>query len=95
MTGAALTLTDDEATPTATLALSAETIDEHDGSVAGSATVTASLNRASSEAVTLTVAAAAGTNAAAGRLQPVEHEDVEHRRRSDQQHRHGDGDGGR
>ena len=66
VTGAALTLTDDEATPTATLALSAETIDEHDGSVAGSATVTASLNRASSEAVTLTVAAAAGTNAAAG-----------------------------
>ena len=66
VTGAALTLTDDEATPTATLVLSAETIDEHDGSVAGSATVTASLNRASSEAVTLTVAAAAGTNAAAG-----------------------------
>ncbi len=66
VTGAALTLTDDEATPTATLALSAETIDEHDGSVAGSATVTASLDRASSEAVTLTVAAAAGTNAAAG-----------------------------
>ena len=66
VTGASLTLTDDEATPTATLALSAETIDEHDGSVAGSATVTASLNRASSEAVTLTVAAAAGTNAVAG-----------------------------
>ncbi len=66
VTGAALTLTDDETTPTATLALSAATIDEHDGTSPGSATVTATLNRASSEAVTLTVAAAAGTNAASG-----------------------------
>ena len=66
MTGASLTLTDDEATPTATLVLSAETIDEHDGTNPGQATVTASLDRASSEAVTLTVAAAAGTNAVAG-----------------------------
>ena len=66
LTGAALTLTDDEATPEATLALSDAAIDEHDGMNAGSATVTATLNRASSEAVTLTVAATAGTNAAAG-----------------------------
>ncbi len=66
VTGAALTLTDDEATPTATLALSPATIDEHDGTNPGSSTVTATLNRASSEAVTLTVAAAAGTNAASG-----------------------------
>ena len=64
VTGAALTLTDDEDTPVATLALSSATIDEHDGTNPGSATVTATLNRASSEAVTLTVAAAAGTNAA-------------------------------
>ena len=63
--GAALTLTDDEATPAATLALSPATIAEHDGTNAGSSTVTATLNRASSEAVTLTVAATAGTNAAA------------------------------
>ena len=66
VTGASLTLTDDEATPTVTLALSPETIDEHDGTNPGKATLTATLNRASSEAVTLTVAAAAGTNAAAG-----------------------------
>ena len=64
VTGAALTLTDDEATPAVTLALSPATIDEHDGTDPGSATVTATLNRASSKAVTLTVAAAAGTNAA-------------------------------
>ena len=64
VTGAALTLTDDEDTPMATLALSSATIDEHDGTNPGSATVTATLNRASTEAVTLTVAAAAGTNAA-------------------------------
>ena len=64
VTGAALTLTDDEDTPVATLALSSATIDEHDGTNPGSATVTATLNRASTEAVTLTVAAAAGTNAA-------------------------------
>ena len=66
VTGAALTLTDDEATPAATLVLSPATIDEHDGTNVGSSTVTATLNRASSEAVTLTVAATAGTNAAAG-----------------------------
>ena len=66
VTGAALTLTDDETTPTATLALSPATIDEHDGTNPGSATVTATLNRASTEAVTLTVAATAGTNAASG-----------------------------
>ena len=70
VTGTALTLTDDEATPTVTLSLSEpdaakpDTIDE---SGAGNAsTVTATLARASSEAVTLTVSAAAGTNAAVG-----------------------------
>ena len=69
VTGASLTLTDDEATPTATLALSEpdaakpDTIDE--SGAGNSSTVTAVLDRASSEAVTLTVAAAAGTNAAA------------------------------
>ena len=70
VSGAALTLTDDEATPTVTLSLSEpdaakpDTINE---SGAGNAsTVTATLARASSEAVTLTVSAAAGTNAAVG-----------------------------
>ena len=60
VTGTALTLTDDEATPVVTLALSEpdsakpDTIAE---SGAGNAsTVTATLDRASSEAVTLTVA---------------------------------------
>ena len=68
--GASLTLNDDEATPVVTLALSEpdplkpDTIAE---SGAGNAsTVTATLDRASSEAVTLTVAATAGTNAGAG-----------------------------
>ena len=61
--GVTLTLTDDEATPAATLALSPATIAE---SGAGNATtVTASLSGKSSEAVTLTVAAA-GATAAAG-----------------------------
>ena len=61
VTGKSLTLTDDEATPTATLALSPLSILESGGTT----TVTASLNRASSAAVTLTVSASAGTNAAA------------------------------
>ena len=64
VTGASLTLTDDEALPVATLALSPATIDESGANNAS--TVTATLDRASSEAVTLTVSAAAGTNAAAG-----------------------------
>ena len=53
VTGPSLTLTDDEATPVATLALSSSSISES----GGVATVTASLNRASSAAVTLTVSA--------------------------------------
>ena len=69
VTGAALTLTDDEATPTVALALSEpdaakpDTINE---SAPGNASmVTAMLSGESSEAVTLTVAATAGTNAQA------------------------------
>ena len=67
VTGAALTLTDDEATPVATLVLSEpdsskpDTINE--GGAGNASTVTATLNRASSEAVTLTVSAVAGTHA--------------------------------
>ena len=53
VTGASLTLTDDEGAPTATLALSSSSISES----GGVATVTASLNHASSAAVTLTVSA--------------------------------------
>ena len=69
VTGAALTLTDDEATPTVALALSEpdaakpDTINE--SSPGNSSTVTATLSGKSSEAVTLTVAATAGTNAEA------------------------------
>ena len=65
VTGAALTLTDDEATPEATLVLSPATIDEFDGTNVGASTVTATLNRASSEVVTLTVAATAVAPASA------------------------------
>ena len=69
VTGAALTLTDDEATPVATLALSEpnaskpDTINE--SGTGNASTVTAMLNWASSEDVILTVSAAAGANAAA------------------------------
>ncbi len=59
VTGAALTLTDDETLPTVALALSASSITE----TGGVATVTATLSGPSSEAVTVTVAAAAGTGA--------------------------------
>ena len=61
VTGASLTLTDDEATPTATLVLSPASIAE-----GAWATVAVTLDRASSEAVTLTVSAAAGANASDG-----------------------------
>ena len=90
VTGASLTLTDDEATPTATLALSEpdtaqpDTIDE--SGAGNSSTVTATLDRASSEAVTLTVAATAGTNAGAGGLHAVEREDAHHRGGTDREH---------
>ena len=59
---ATLTLADDEALPTATLALSDSSISES----GGISTVTATLSGASSAATTLTVTAAAGTHAAAG-----------------------------
>ena len=61
VTGAALTLTDNEATPTVTLFVNPEIVAE-----GGSAAVTATLNHASSEAVRLTVSAAASVNTAAG-----------------------------
>ncbi len=57
------TITDDDATPTVTLALSRTAIDE--SGTANSATVTASLNHASSAQTTVTVSAAPGTNTAA------------------------------
>ena len=59
VSGGALTLTDDEALPEATLALSPSTIDESGAS--NVSTVTATLNRASSAAVTLTVSASPGS----------------------------------
>ena len=59
---ATLTLADDEALPTATLALQPASIAE----AGGLSTVTVTLSGASSAALTLTVTAAAGANAAAG-----------------------------
>ena len=56
-----LTITDDEALPTVTLGLSPSSVSES----SGVSTVTATLDRPSSEAVTVTVAAAAGTGAVA------------------------------
>ncbi len=61
VTGAALTLTDDETLPTVALVLSSSSISE----TGGVSTVTATLSGPSSEAVTVTVAAAAGTGAVA------------------------------
>ncbi len=62
VTGAALTITDDETLPTAALVLGPASISEN----GGVATVTAELSGPSSAAVTVTVAATAGTNAVAG-----------------------------
>ena len=56
---ATLTIRDDESPPTATLVLTPSAVSE----AGGVATVTATLNRASTAAATLTVAAAAGENA--------------------------------
>ena len=61
VTGAALTLTDDDALPTVSLVLSPSSISE----TGGVSTVTATLTGKSSGAVTVTVAAAAGTGAVA------------------------------
>ena len=61
VTGAALTLTDDETLPTAALVLSSSSITE----TGGVSTVTARLSGPSSEAVTVTVGAAAGAGAVA------------------------------
>ena len=58
------TITDDDDAPTVTLALSRTSIAE--SGTTNSATVTASLDRASSAATTITVSAAAGTNAVPG-----------------------------
>ena len=61
VTGAPLTLTDDETLPTVALALSSSSITESGGET----TVTATLSGKSSEAVTVTVGAAPGTGAVA------------------------------
>ena len=60
------TILDDDATPRVSLALSPTRITENGG--ANSSTVTATLDRASAEATTITVAAAPGTNAEAADL---------------------------
>ena len=61
VTGASLTLTDDEGLPTVALALSPSSVSES----SGVSTVTATLDRTSSAAVTVTVGAAAGAGAVA------------------------------
>ncbi len=62
VTGATLTLTDDDAAPGVTLAVSPASISEN----GGVATVSATLSHPSSAAATVTVSAAPGTNAVAG-----------------------------
>ena len=62
VTGATLTLTDDDAAPGVTLAVSPASISEN----GGVATVSATLSHPSSAATTITVSAAPGTNAVAG-----------------------------
>ena len=64
VTGTAITLTDDEVTPTVTLVLTPTAIDESGDDNAS--TVTAMLSGKSSVAVTLTVAAAAGADTVPG-----------------------------
>ena len=61
-----LTINDDEGVPTATLVLTPTAIDE--SGATNSSTVTATLSGKSNEAVTLTVAAAAGANTVASRF---------------------------
>ena len=98
VTGASLTLTDDEETPAVTLALSEPDTSKPDTiaeSGSGNAsTVTATLSGTSSEAVTLTVAAAPGAKHGGRRLHAVFCEDADHRGGCDGERRHGDGHGG-
>ena len=62
-----LTITDDEGTPTVTLALAPTSIKEHSTTASETvSTVTATLSGTSSEAVTLTVAASPGADTVAG-----------------------------
>ena len=65
-----LTITDDDAAPTVTLALTPSTIDESDQDTgeddSSVAAVSATLSHASAETITVVVAAATGTNAASG-----------------------------
>ncbi len=62
--GTAVTITDNDATPTVSLSLDPQTIDE--SGTTNVSTVTASLNRASSRAITVTVSASPGNRAVAG-----------------------------
>ena len=64
VTGASLTIEEDEALPTATLALSRSSIDESGAD--GGSTVTAGLSGASSEATVLTVSTSPGADTVAG-----------------------------
>ena len=85
---ATLTLEDDDALPTVALVLSPISISE----TGGVSTVTATLSGASSAAVTVTVAAAAGDRGGVGRLHAVGHDDPDHRGGHDGECGHRDGD---
>ena len=87
---ATFNITDDDAKPTVTLALSSASIDE-DGGVT---TVTATLSHPSSQDVTLTVAAAAVSPAVAGDY-TLSGTTLTIAAEATDQHRHGDDYGGR
>ena len=70
VTDTAISLTDDEGTPTATLVLTPATIDESGAS--NTSTVTATLNRASSKDLTLTVSAGAGVTLSANKVLTID-----------------------
>ena len=86
VTGAEVTITDDDAAPTVTLSLSDDSISE-DG---GIATVAASLDRSSSVATTVTVGRVAGYPGHVLGLLPEHEPGIDDSRERHQQHGHGD-----
>ena len=85
-----LTITDDEDAPTVTLALSSSSISENGGST----TVTASLDRESGEATSITVSATPGTGALASDYTLSENTTLTIAAGGDNEHGHGDAHGG-
>ena len=83
-----VTVIDDDK-PVVSLSLSESSISEN----GGVATVTATLDRAATEATTVTVSAAAVSPGGGGRLHAEHGDDADHRVGADDEHRRGDGDG--